>query len=239
MKIFEKIIDAAQFRYGIFRYNYRWSDYTSLIDGRLARLSLAIPIVGYLIIFNDYIAQHISFNILTSDNDISWGLSSLLRLKLLYLGLVIIGSANIVYYLRRPHSLKLGRTETDYINYGLRYFGVYNFITIHNMIRTKGHLTMAGKYYDSEYDAFLELAVGKDTGRHYEKDARSINWKEARDRYEHLLRSMLEENYFRSDTGRRFSLSVCIALALIGYVLLAIPSVDLFIKVLTVVFKGL
>lgn len=100
---------------------------------------------------------------------------------------------------------------------------------IHSTIRHEGHLTPDGKYYDSEWKGFLETA--RNPGEGTDNVVRSGNWEDAKRKYGDLLRSMLRENFFRSDTQNRISLSICLFLSTVGYILLAIPSIDLFAKV--------
>ena len=107
------------------------------------------------------------------------------------------------------------------------------YINIHGTIRSEGHVTLYGKYYDSEFDDFLDQAVGD------RKTGKDVNWGAAKLRREGLLRGMLIENYFRYDSGKRFRLAICLFLASIGYTCIAIPSADLFIKVIRVVLKPL
>ena len=114
-----KWIDDVQFRWSIFIYNFRWSDYVFLFDGWIANCSLAVPVIGYLILFNDTIAQHLSFNRLAGENVIGFGLSALSRLKLIYFGLIFLGSANIIYRIRRPFVFKFGRSEPEYVENAL------------------------------------------------------------------------------------------------------------------------
>jgi hypothetical protein len=220
-------------KWDTFSYNYRWSDYVSLFDGWIARCSMAVPIIGYLILFNDSISQHLSFNNLANENLVWFGLSSILRLKLIYFGLIFLGAANIIYRWRRPFVFKIGTNRFDYVEKALEHFTVSAYIDIHGTIRHQGHHTLHGKYDDAEYDAFLDLAVGEGPAG----AARDVNWAAAKSRYEGLLRAMLIENFARNDVKRRFSLSCCLALSLTGYLLLAIPSADLLIKVVSVSLK--
>jgi hypothetical protein len=193
---------------------------------------MAVPVVGYLILFNDTVSQHLAFNRLASENVLGFGLSSLTRLKLIYFGLIFLGSANILYRIRRPFGFKIGTNQFAYVEKALIHFTVSAYIDIHGVIRHEGHHTLHGKYYGADYDAFLELALGAKDQRG--KGQSTSNWAEAKSKYEELLRSMLIENFARNDVKRRKSLSACIGLAAIGYLLLLVPSADLFMKVITV-----
>jgi hypothetical protein len=217
-------------RWSAFDYNDGWSDYLYLFDGWVAKCAMAIPIVGYLILFNDTVSQHLSFNRLADENILGFGLSPVARLKLTYFGLIFLGSANILYRIRRPFVFKIGTDQFDYVENALKHFTVSAYIDIHGLIRHEGHHTLHGKYYDAEYDAFLNLALGHKGDR----SQTTADWTQAKSRYEGLLRSMLIENFFRNNVKRRLWLSGCILLSLLGYMLLFIPSLDLFVKVLNI-----
>jgi hypothetical protein len=232
---FERGKNYWRAKWGSFTYNYGWSDYVYLFDGWVAKCAMAVPIIGYLILFNDSISQHLSFNKLANENLLGFGLSSGARLKLIYFGLIFLGSANILYRIRRPFVFKVGTDQFEYVEHALKHFTISAYIDIHGRIRYEGHHTLHGKYYDAEYDAFLNLALGQ-KGQRAQRDESTADWTLAKSRYEGLLRSMLIENFYRSNVKRRLSLSCCLFLSLLGYALLLLPSVDLFVKVFTVSF---
>jgi hypothetical protein len=216
-----------------FKYNYGWSDYVTLFDGWIARCAMAVPIIGYLILFNDFIVTHLSFDLLAKEKTLRFGLGSGARLKLIYFGLLLLGSANILYRVRRPFLMKHGRNEKEYVEHALATFVLDDYIQVHNVIRREGHTTPYGKYYDSEYQDFRDMARGVHGDQPGKENVRS-DWSGAKQKYEALLRSMLMDFYFRHQTTRRIALSICLALAISGYALLFIPSVDLFVKVVAI-----
>ena len=151
----------------------------------------------YLILFNDSVSQHLSFKILAGETTSWLDLSSSARLKLIYFGLIFLGCATILYRLRRPYVFKIGTNQFDYVERALTHFTASAYIDIHGTIRHEGHHTPHGKYYDSEYKAFLNLALGKldELGHRREGTA---DWNQAKSKYEELLRSMLIENFLRT-----------------------------------------
>jgi hypothetical protein len=188
-----------------------------------------------LILFNDTISQHLSFEILASSSTSYFGITSATRLKLVYFGLLFLGIATILYRMRRPFVFRIGKSQFEYVEAALQHFTISAYINIHGTIRHEGHHTLHGKYYDSEYEAFLNLALGKKDDHGNRREA-TADWNTAKSKYEGLLRSMLIENYVRHDITRRISLTVCIVAALFGYLFLAIPSFDLFLRVVSVTF---
>ena len=212
-----------------FSYNYCWSDYVAYIDGWIPKLALSVPIIGYLILFNDKISELLVFKELANEEIIQFGLSGIERLRIIYFGLIFLGISNLIYLLKKPYQFKHGKNLADYTRTGLELFTLGDYIQIHGTIRHEGHLTLHGKYYDSEWDGFLE--VSKNTGEGTEKITRDGDWEGAKSKYGGLLRGLLAENYFRYDTKRRFWLSLCLIATTLGYFLMLVPSFDLFMKV--------
>lgn len=225
---------SLRLRWGTLAYNYGWSDYVFFLDGWIAKCAMAVPIIGYLILFNDSVSQHLSFNHLASEGAKSFGLSAGARLKFIYFGLIFLGSANIVYRLWRPFVLRVGTNQFEYVEKALEHFTASDYINIHGAVRQEGHHTLRGKYGDAEYDAFLTLATGERVDGQGRLVQSPSDWSRAKSQYEDLLRSMLLENFFRNDVKRRGYLTSALAFALVGYALLSVPSIDLFIKVLAV-----
>lgn len=212
-----------------FIYNYNWSDYVTYIDGWIPKLSLSVPIIGYLILFNDRIGELLIFNNIASEDSISFGLGGIQRLRLLYFGLTFLGISNFIYRLKKPYQFKFGTNLINYTKTCLDFFTLYDYIQLHSTIRSKGHLTIDGKYYDSEWEGFLNAS--KNTGEGTDEVVLDGDWETAKSKYGSLLRNILSETFFRNSIGNRFWLSICLILSTIGYLFLLIPSADLFIKV--------
>lgn len=235
----ERLANYLRLRWDVFSYNFRWSDYSRLLDGWFAKAAVAVPFVGYLILFNDTVANRISFHSLTNSEGGFFGLTSGARLKFVYLGLVCLGVANIVYFVRRPYVLKLGRDQPEYVEHALKHFTLADYIQINGDIRGSGFdpYTQHGKYYTDEYEGFLKYASHPSTANPTGMAADPFHWADAKSKYENLLRSMLIETYFRETVRRRGSLITSIFLAMLGYSLLLVPSTDLFLRVMTVILS--
>lgn len=223
------LLDSLKRRMKRFWYNFEWSEWVSFIDGWIPRFAFFVPIIGYLILFNDHVGGKLAFTNLVGSEFQNFWLSGGFRLRLVYFGLIALGLSNLIYRLRKPYVFRFGTNRTDYTRTCLDAFTFQDFLNIHHTIGSKGHLTLDGKYYDSEWDGFARAA--RNEGEGTDHVMRSGNWEEARRQYGSLLRSMLGEYFFRSNIVRRSWLITCIVLSTAGYALLAIPSVDLFVKV--------
>ncbi len=134
-----------------FKYNYAWSDWVGYIDGWIPRFSFFFPIIGYLILFNDQTSQMIQFKQITHQSTYDWGLSAASRLRFLYYGLFFLGVSNFIYRLKKPYAFRFGKNVIEYTKSALENFTYGDFFQLHQTIRRDGHLTLAGKYYDSEW----------------------------------------------------------------------------------------
>ena len=212
-----------------FWYNYSWSRSVAYIDGWIPRFSLLFPFFGYLILVNDQIAQFFEFHHLTGGESYPWSLSAVVRLRFTYYGLFFLGMSNFIYRLAKPYAFRFGSNFVDYTRTALDLFTMSDYVQIHATIREEGHLTPDGKYYTSEWEGFR--AAAKNEGEGTDTVVRSGSWEDAKRQYGSLLRSMLRENFFREDIRRRGWLTTCLLFSTVGYLSLALPSIELFAKV--------
>ncbi|ESQ09362.1 MAG TPA: hypothetical protein DIW77_05960 [Chromatiaceae bacterium] len=60
-------MNPIQYKWQRVVYNYRWSDYVGYIDDWIPKIALSVPIVGYLILFNDRVSDMLVFKDLTNE----------------------------------------------------------------------------------------------------------------------------------------------------------------------------
>jgi hypothetical protein len=224
-----QIIDFVQFRFRIFWYNFGWSDYTRYIDGWLPKFSLFVPIIGYLIVFSDQLGGALNQFTHLLKPETNFGISGNTRLRLIYFGLFFLGASNLIYILKKPYHFRFGTNRVEFSKTALEAFTFQDFLSLHQIIRKGDPLTTDGKYYDSEWRGFQEHATNRGEGT--ENVERTGHWEDAKNKYGSLLKSILAETFFRSNSEGKKWLVLCIFLSTIGYLLLAIPGVDMFIKV--------
>lgn len=168
-----------------FRYNYAWSDWVGYIDGWIPRFSFFFPIIGYMILFNDQISEMIQFQRITHQITYDWGLSATTRLRFVYYGLFFLGVSNFIYRIKKPYAFRFGRDFVEYTRTALENFTYGDFVQIHGTIRHKGHLTLDGKYYDSEWDGFKNTA--RNAGEGTDNVERTGSWEDAKRSVAYLL----------------------------------------------------
>jgi hypothetical protein len=237
-------------RWDAFWYNFAWPDYVGLLNGPLAKLALFFPVIGYAILFNDFIAQKYAFSELTGDLKATYFLPENTRLRLVFFGLMLLASANLLYRWRRPYCLRLGESLSEYTDCMMRFATAGTFLEMHRQIRGAGFdpWTVDGKYYDDDWDLFWREAVWTESGQNvlqsknhsqelpgYER----VDFTAAKQRHQTLLLSIIRETYFRESRKRRGWLISALILASSGYALMLLPSVDLTLRVLEFTIIGL
>lgn len=229
-----KLLDLAKIDWETFPYNYKWSSYRRYIDGWIPKFAFFVPLIGYLLLFNDQVAETLNFTKMTTNESDAFGISGIVRLRFIYFGLIALGISNLLFNFRKPFVFRLGVTTEEYTKRGLEYFTYSDYLEIRGTMNTKGRLTVNANNYDNEWDSFSNIAVG---GNGRTKNANFVaHWEDAKKKHGNLLRSLLQENFFRYDRGKRGSLTVCLILSTFGYIMLIIPSGDLFIKVVRSIF---
>lgn len=216
-----------------FWYNFRWSEWIGYIDGWIPRFAFFVPLIGYLILFNDQISELFKFNVLVGSPNLFEGLDSGERLRFTYFGLICLGISNLLFRIKKPYIFRFGSNIREYTTNCLQTLSFDAFMRMHEGIREEGHFTLNGKYCDSKWDGFKKAALNEGEGN---PPVKTGHWEDAKAQYGSLLRTILNEHFFKKDTARKGWLLTCVSLSTTGYILLIIPSLDLLLKVLASTF---
>ncbi len=93
---------------------FQWPFIEKIANNDLTRIVGLIPLVGYIILFNDEISEMISFdNIAGVDPDATspFYLSGLCKMRLVFFGCILLFIANVLYKLCRPSSLEIAKDD--------------------------------------------------------------------------------------------------------------------------------
>lgn len=225
MNIFDKIGS----KWDTFIYNYSWSYWIGYIDGWIPKLSFTVPLVAYLLLFNDYVVQNLEFSTMLSPETLNDGLNSSERLRFIYFGLIFLGISNFIFRVTKPKFLNYGTNLIDYTKTCIDTFTFERFLNLHREIKDSIHITLEGKYDTERWNEFEKIAVNKEGI--YDLNVETADWEKAKLKYGSLLRSILYEIYFRRNIQKRHWLTLCVFLSTFGYILLLIPSFDIFIRI--------
>lgn len=101
-----------------------WSSLATIGESPLIRLTIIVPFLGYLILYNGYITAflHVSFVHLQQLSGVDPASSqevTLSRLNMLYFGLTALGLASFLYTLFAPGDVARHRTAVEYLQFVL------------------------------------------------------------------------------------------------------------------------
>lgn len=225
-----------------FWYNFTWDRYVWALNNRAAKLSLSFPIIGYAILFNDYVSNNLEFSNLNTEFQSYFYIPTELKLKMAFLGAMLLATANLLYRIWRPQLMRLGESQKEFNQSVDELFSFGDLERLHHKIRRSGFdpLTLDGKYYDESWDAFARSAVWANSGKGFleieperaERELEAIDFDAAKKKHSSLIRSILRETYFSACRESRGRLLIALLVATVGYGLLIAPSLDLTILII-------
>ncbi len=217
-----------------------WDYVEPYLNNKFSRSAILIPVFGYLILFNDYVVGNVNFKNLTSPLETKLLLSDSARLKFVYFGLVIVAINTFMHRILRPRILSQGRNLPEYMDHALTYFTIGQFVTLYQNQGNSPELAPFSK----QWAAFLNDArwtIGgpkENLSTRESKRIQTVSFSAAKKTHEDLLRTILTQTYNLETSIKRKSLIAFLVFATTGYLLLLIPSFDLFMRVVLATFSG-
>ena len=199
----------------------QWSVLRSVGNSHVVRLTILVPLIGYMVIFNERLLPYIELSktIFGTSNGLESPLShGSWRLLFAYFGLTFVAIASVVYQFRCPQMVKTYATVEEYIS-AMRP-NVGDFM-----------LEVASKNLQSMAEWKSELYFSSGFGVQKPDDSMTPH---QRDRYNSDVLGM---NYLIQDVSRLFWRFLTSALYFFGFALLLAPSVNVFIAVIRVLFR--
>jgi hypothetical protein len=214
VKLFTPLFDFIKER--------KWSNSISYINSRLAQMSVFVPVIGYLILFNDSVVDLLNFSQIigseADDQSVQKG-QTIKRLRYVYFGLIFLGGSNLIYLWRRPNPFRVESNIHDYVS------KIFNFGTFeifrHIYKGTIAHPSyVKNSFIEKEWAEFCKKS-----------DMLEVGFDVAKGSHSSLLKEILIKRYSICDRERRTSLYLCLLLSSLGYFLLFIPSADAFLQI--------
>lgn len=218
-----------------------WSTLKGVFSSPISKSAIVVPFVGYLILFNDSVAQALSFKEITNAASTMW-LSSKTRLQLVYFGLLFLAIATIWYRSRCPIPVKQAGNNFDYRAFAFENFSISDFLLVFSRLEnSRGY----GLYDDTQFDRdhfhkFIDASMPDEPSSDLftnedlwfalanvtDRDGAIRNSKE-------FLCNLLDANYDYAKHSRRKELLLLTSVTAFGFIFLAIPSIDVFLSVVS------
>jgi len=181
------------------------------------KLTVLIPLVGYLIIFNEALNDY--WNLAKEYVGAPTGALSI-KLPLIYVGLCVLAVGSVVYSLRCPDIVKRYPSSAAFVGGDGPSIGEYASGIIEEEIRQSSHLDELGRIR-KRFESRLPM---RDIDEEFAEQRRRIN-----NAVLHLYFDVL-------DTSRPLARLFVSAAFLVGFSLLLIPSLQVFSRVVAILF---
>lgn len=211
----------------------RWNFVKGIANNDFTRVVGLIPVAGYLILFNDEIARLASFDALAGvgEDEVSpFLLSGLAKLRLVFLGSLLVLCSFLTYRVFRPEELEVSNNDLEFSELVRQRYSVHELAEMEKHVhseswteRTSGFWVILGKRRSKK-----PMVSG------YRPDARAHMFSKHGDYIGFLAREWWV-GMMHTYRVARVSSAV---LGILGYLLLAIPTVDIAQAVLRHLFTG-
>lgn len=188
----------------------RWHRLRGLGNSSLVRLSLLMPVIGYLILLNKSVGEHLQL-----DPRIAiWLSDSPFRLLLIYYGTFLVAAGSAIYALWCPYIVKKYASEVEYSAAELDFVSTPNhrqqFISeVENQMTRASRLQRELPGYASSASILADPS----------------------DENAGILRELLALQWHLRDTSFRFARVVCASVFIAGFAILLVPAVITFFEV--------
>lgn len=199
----------------------QWRVVKAVANNDLSRVMGLIPLAGYLILFNDEIARLASFDTFAgvSEDSVSpFFLDGLSKLRLVFFGSLFVFSSFVIYRLFRPPVLDWSNGEIEFASRVTESYTVPEIASMEAQVFSADWTRRRETFWK-----FRNSVHEKPKLIGYRPDVRGLMFSEHADYISFLAR----EWWAGMMHTRRFARVASLALAISGYVLLAVPTMDI------------
>jgi len=210
----------------------RWDFVKAIANNEFSRVVVLIPIAGYLILFNDEIARLASFNALAGvgeEDSSPFVFDGLTKLRLVFLGSLSVLCSFLIYRVFRPEVLQTSNGELEFSELVRQRYSVYEIAQMEEAVYSK-HWTERTETF---WFVLGQQRSKKSQVSGFRPDARAHMFSEHGDYISFLAR---EWWVGKMHTHRSARVSSAV-LGVLGYLLLAVPTLDIAQAVLRHLFS--
>lgn len=199
-----------------FNKTLRWSLVRALGNSPVAKLTTLIPLLGYLILFNKHFIELISLssNIFEQGGAHTEAIS--LRLYYIYFGLFFFGIGQLIYFWLCPGIIKRWGDSFDFVK-------------------------EATSYVSEEYIVQLAAKFGGDRDVLNKTTNLIRKFEETSDKehhdYQRVKSLLVYDLWYLLNSSNKNGVFLCVLLYTTGLILLAIPSIEAFTKIVAAFLK--
>lgn len=202
-----------------------WSSLRLVGSTMAVRATILIPFIGYWILFNEHFLGYTRIVISPNASDPTPYFTNIQRLYFSYFGLSILGVASFLFQLKCPEVVKRFRGIQDFTRSEVEYFSVLRLVDLAEQIRNHCSLRQA-KLRGDLVRLMNAIDLTEEHLKH--KDIYCEAMRKHADAYKHDVTQLFFKFEDKSMPRARFTIYFLFS---IGFILLAIPSLDIFLTV--------
>ncbi|MCV6823798.1 MULTISPECIES: hypothetical protein [Halocynthiibacter] len=200
----------------------RWNFIAHFADNELSRLIGIVPLVGYLILFSDPIIENFSLSLFAGASDSEESpfiLDGLAKLRLVFFGSLFVFSSNVLFRVLVPNCIQQSRDMQEFSERVVSNFSHTDIKEIELKCRDKDHIirTDIKSYIESNNPLNFRDPI----------TSGSQDTKMLLRNHEIRIRLLAREYWASENNSRKLARVVTLFLALGGFVMLSIPSIDI------------
>lgn len=194
-----------------------WSSLTKLGESKLVKMTMFIPIFGYLILFNENVIHFFSptLEISNLNSSLVENVDGKTKLYYIYFGLTFLGLATFLYQVTCPNLIKQYSSVRGYIKENVE------FMTQNRVLSLSKHIT-------ERYEPHLitNKAISFIDNKNFDISSQTDS-----DNLRHFAIDILQHFWNLNTWSNCLLRSMVLILFLIGFLCLLIPSVEMFFKI--------
>lgn len=211
----------------------RWESVKAVANNDFTRVVGLIPIAGYLILFNDEIAGMLSFDALAGVGGTERSpflLDGLAKLRLVFFGSLFVFGSFVTFRVFSPEVLETAKNDLEFSEIVRQRYSVYELARIEERVHSESWVERTAEFW---------TVMGKQRSKKpvvsgFRPDVRANMFSKHGDYIGFLAREWWVGMMHTYRPARIISLM----LGVVGYMMLAVPTIDIAQAVLGHIFTG-
>ncbi len=137
---------------------------------------------------------------------------------------------NILYHTYKPYHLTISKNFEEYSNFARNNFALKDYEIIHSDMNKKEVLAYCD-YRRTAFEQIMKDLYNNDLAFDGRKYYKNFDWQIIINKNWNVFLGMISYQFDFEDISKKPLLSILTILSAVGYLLLLIPSADLFIKI--------
>lgn len=204
---------------------WQWNSIQSIAGNDLTKLIAAIPIVGYLILYNDQFATALSFESIAGTLDAAtspFWMESVTKLRLSLFGSLLVLTSNLIFRACNPKVLTIATGELDFCEKVISNYSRTEITNIEKQVISENWVIRTD-LFNEDGGAFNYDNEGNKRSRVSGFNNRQYLMRERSEYIRYIAREWWEGQMH----SKWFARYICLLLAIIGYGMLFVPTLDI------------